>query len=62
MRVRPGESSQLISGFQRDANSGCPAELNQSLQPIIATFPGHADMVKWPRTRTDGLLNRVETV
>ena len=62
MGVGPGKPGELVPGLKRYANTGRPAELDQPLQPVVATLPGHADMVKLPRTGTDGLLDRVETV
>ncbi len=62
MRVRPGHAGELIPGLKRHANTGLPAQFHQPFQPIVATLPGHTDMVKLPRTRTYGLLDRVETV
>jgi hypothetical protein len=62
MRVSPGESGQLVAGFERYANTGGPAERDQSFQAVVATLPRNADMIKLPGTGTDGLLDRVETV
>ncbi len=62
MGVRSGQSGKLIPGLKRYANTGRPAELHQPFQAIVSTLPGHAHMVKLPRTRTYGLLDRVETV
>jgi hypothetical protein len=62
MRVRPGKPGELVSGFERHADAGRSAELDQPFQTIVSTLPGHADMVKLPRTGTDGLLDGVETV
>ena len=62
MGVRPGHAGELIPGLKRYANTGLPAKFHQPFQPIVSTLPGHADMVKLPRTRTYGLLDRVETV
>ena len=52
----------MVAGFERYANTGGPAERDQSFQPVIATLPRYADMVKLPGTGTDGLLDRMETV
>jgi hypothetical protein len=57
-----GEPGELVSGFERYADAGRSAELDQSLQAIVSTLPRHTDVVKLPRTRTDGLLDGVETV
>jgi hypothetical protein len=62
MGIRPCKSGELVPGFKRYANAGGSAKLNQPLQAIVSTLPRHTDMVKLPRTRTDGLLHRVETV
>jgi hypothetical protein len=62
MRICPCKSGELVPGFERHADACRAAKLDQSLQAIVSTFPRHADVVKLPRTRTDGLLDRVETV
>jgi hypothetical protein len=62
MRVCPCKPGELVPGFERYADAGGSAELDQSIQAIVSTLPCHADVVKLPRTRTDGLLDRVETV
>jgi hypothetical protein len=62
MCVCPCKSGELVPGFKRYADAGPSAELDQSLQAIVSTLPRYADVVKLTRTRTDGLLDRVETV
>ncbi len=62
MRVRAGEPSELVARLQRYANTSCSAELDQPFKPLIATFARNTDMIELPRTRTDGLLDRMETV
>jgi hypothetical protein len=56
---KPGE---LIPGFERYADTGGSAEIYQPFQTIVPALPRHADMIELPGTRTDGLLDRVETV
>jgi hypothetical protein len=62
MRICPGESGELVPGFERYADTGVSAELDQPFQAIISALPRHADMIKLPGTGTDGLLDWVETV
>jgi hypothetical protein len=62
MCVCPGKSGELVPGFERYADAGRAAEFDQPLQAIVSTLPRHTDMIKLPRTGTDGLLDRVETV
>lgn len=62
MSIRPGKPGKLVSGFQRHADTCRSAELHQPFEAIVSAFPSDADMVKLPRTRTNGLLDRVETV
>jgi hypothetical protein len=62
MSIGTGKPGELVSGFERYADTGGSAELDQPFQAIVSTLPGHADVVELPRTRTDGLLDRVETV
>jgi hypothetical protein len=61
MRVRSGEPSELVPGLEGHSDTGGSAEFDEPFQAIVSTLPGHADMVKLPGTRTDGLLDRVET-
>ena len=61
MSVRSGEPGELVPGFERYTDTGRSAELDEPFQAIVTTLTGHADMVKLPGTRTDGLLDRVET-
>jgi hypothetical protein len=62
MCIRTGKSGQLFPGFERYADTGGSAELDQPFQAIISALPRHADMIKLPGTGTDGLLDWVETV
>jgi hypothetical protein len=50
MRVSPGKSGQLVTGFEGYANTGGPTERDQPFQPVVATLPRHGDMVKLPGT------------
>jgi hypothetical protein len=50
MRIRPGEPGELVPGFERYADTGRPAKLNQPFQTVISTLPRHADMIKLPGT------------
>src|SRR5271170_2348107 len=61
MSVGSGESGQLVPGFERYTYTGRSAELDEPFQAIVSTLPGHADMIKLSGSRTDGLLDRVET-
>jgi hypothetical protein len=40
----------LVPGFERYADTGRPAKLDQPLQTVISTLPRHADMIKLPGT------------
>jgi hypothetical protein len=62
MGICPGKSGELLPGFERYADAGRSAELDQPFQAVVATLPRHADMSKLSGTGTDGLLDRVETV
>ena len=62
MGIGAGEPGELVAGFERDADAGRAAELDQPLQTLVPTLPGDADVVELARTGTDGLLDRVETV
>ena len=61
MRVRSGEPGELVPGLEGHSDTGRSAEFDEPFQAIVSTLPSHADMVKLPGTRTDGLLDRVET-
>ena len=64
MGVGAGEPGELVPGFERYADAGGPAEVDQPFQAVVAVvaFPGDGDMVQLTGTGTDGLLDRVETV
>jgi hypothetical protein len=62
MGIGPCKPGELVPGFKRYADACPSAELDQSVKAIVPTLPRHTDVVKLPRTRTDGLLDRVETV
>jgi RNA polymerase sigma-70 factor (ECF subfamily) len=62
MSIRTGKPGELVARLQRHANTSSSAELDQPFKTLIATFARNTDMIELPRTRTDGLLDRMETV
>jgi hypothetical protein len=62
MRICPGKPGELVPGFERHTDPRRAAKLDQPFQAIISTLPSNTDMIELPRTGTDGLLDRVETV
>jgi hypothetical protein len=60
--VCTGKPGELVPGFERYADIGGSAELDQPFEAVVATLPRHGDVIELPGTGTDGLLDRVETV
>jgi hypothetical protein len=62
VRIRTGKPRELVPWFERHADTRRAAKLDQPFQAIISALPSNTDMIELPRTGTDGLLDRVETV
>jgi hypothetical protein len=60
--IRTGKPGELVPGFERYADTGRSAELDQPFQAVVSTLPCNTDMIELPRTGTDGLLDWMETV
>jgi len=46
MRIRSGESGELIAWFKRDADARRATQFDQPFQAIIPALAGNADMVE----------------
>jgi hypothetical protein len=50
MRIGAGKPGELVPGFERYADPGGAAKLDQPFQAIISTLPSNSDMIELPRT------------
>jgi hypothetical protein len=62
MGICSGEAGELVPGFESDAVTGFPAEVDEPFEAFVPTFASYADVVELPRTGADGLLDWVEAV
>jgi hypothetical protein len=62
MGVGAGQPGKLFTRLERYPDPGRAAELNEALEAFVPALAGYADMVKPPRTGSNGLLDWVEAV
>jgi hypothetical protein len=62
MCVCAGKPGKLFTRLERYTDAGGAAQLDQAFEAFVPALAGDADMVKPPRTGSNGLLDRVEAV
>ncbi len=62
MSVGSGQPGKLFTWLKRYPDASGAAELDEAFEAFVPALAGYADMVQPPRTRSNGLLDRVEAV